>query len=96
LWGFESEGDTHLGGEDFDKISERPVSVAGGVSYSLVISAGLAVVGVAAYVVGKELVAKSISEDQRLGVSAEILERAEDERWGGRSAASGGDPSGGG
>jgi hypothetical protein len=56
------------------------VSVAGGVSYSLVISAGLAVVGVAAYVVGKELVAKSISEDQRLGVSAEILERAEDER----------------
>jgi hypothetical protein len=57
-----SEGDTHLGGEDFDKIPERPVSVAGGASYSLVISAGLAVAGVAACVVGKELVAKSISE----------------------------------
>jgi hypothetical protein len=36
--------------------------VAGGASYSLVISAGLAVAGVAACVVGKELVAKSISE----------------------------------
>jgi hypothetical protein len=59
-------GDMHLGGEDFDKIPERPVSVAGGASYSLVISAGLAVAGVAAYAIVKELVAKSIPEVKRV------------------------------
>lgn len=39
-----------------DKIPERPVSVAEGASYSLVILAGLAVAGVAAYAVLKELI----------------------------------------
>ena len=39
-----------------DKIPERPVSVAEGASYSLVILAGLAVAGAAAYAVFKELI----------------------------------------
>ena len=39
-----------------DKIPERPVSVAEGASYSLVILAGLAVAGFAAYSVLKELI----------------------------------------
>lgn len=39
-----------------DKIPERPVSVAEGASYSLIILAGLAVAGVAAYAVLKELI----------------------------------------
>jgi hypothetical protein len=39
-----------------DKIPERPVSVAEGASYSLVILAGLAVAGFAAYAVLKELI----------------------------------------
>ena len=39
-----------------DKIPERPVTVAEGASYSLVILAGLAVAGAAAYAVFKELV----------------------------------------
>lgn len=39
-----------------DKIPERPVTVAEGASYSLVILAGLAVAGAAAYAVFKELI----------------------------------------
>ncbi|OAE20785.1 hypothetical protein AXG93_203s1190 [Marchantia polymorpha subsp. ruderalis] len=39
-----------------DKIPERPVSVAEGASYSVVILAGLAVAGAAAYAVFKELI----------------------------------------
>lgn len=39
-----------------DKIPERPVSVAEGASYSLIILAGLAVAAVAAYAVLKELI----------------------------------------
>jgi len=39
-----------------DKIPERPVSVAEGASYSLIILAGLAVAAVAAYAVMKELI----------------------------------------
>jgi len=56
-----------------DKIPERPVSVAEGASYSLVILAGLAVAGAAAYAVFKEL----IFEPKEYKIFGKALERVQ-------------------
>lgn len=61
IWALQSEGLSKQADEDpfdsiTDKIPERPVSVAEGASYSLIILAGLAVAAVAAYAVMKELI----------------------------------------
>lgn len=60
-WNLQNKGISKQQEEDpfdslTDKIPERPVTVAEGASYSLVILAGLAVAAAAAYAVFKELI----------------------------------------
>ena len=61
IWALQTKGLSKQADEDpfdsiTDKIPERPVSLAEGASYSLIILAGLAVAAVAAYAVLKELI----------------------------------------